>query len=461
MFRKTSISTNGSMGKTQNNEINEKMLLLIEGLKQGKRAYATKDMLGNETLSAAWNDMVDKVLGDKSDSILSVNNMLGFITDMTYVRNMIEEVRSQNLELHTMAASGQEMSASVDDVSSRAQNVAGLVSDSVEMINNGNRNMKEAFEFIKKSFESVKTVSKDVDDLSENMRHIEEIVDIIKGIAEQTNLLALNAAIEAARAGDQGKGFAVVAGEVKKLAEHTKDSVGSIQGKISALRGKLSEVVTCTDKTANELENGKQLVDGVITYNNRIFESVQKVNEEIIQIAANSEEQTAVTAELAQRVGESSQCAENVLTECDKTGKGIFRLSQLSNELRLSMLNSGNTLSQHEMLEIYKIDHMLWKWRVYNMLLGYEKIDTSSIGSHLDCRLGKWYYGAAKEQFGGDNTFRSMENPHVELHKMAHEAAEAYARRDINAAEKALSSMNEYSAMVVKALDKLKAGLKE
>ena len=52
---------------------------------------------------------------------------------------------------------------------------------------------------------------------------IDGTIKSIDEISELTNLLALNAAIEAARAGIHGKGFKVVAGEVKSLAEKSKD----------------------------------------------------------------------------------------------------------------------------------------------------------------------------------------------------------------------------------------------
>lgn len=61
------------------------------------------------------------------------------------------------------------------------------------------------------------------------VKEIEHLTSEIVAIASQTNLLSLNAAIEAARAGEAGRGFSVVAEEIKKLADHTKQTAGEIQ----------------------------------------------------------------------------------------------------------------------------------------------------------------------------------------------------------------------------------------
>ncbi|MZP30884.1 HAMP domain-containing protein [Heliobacterium undosum] len=79
--------------------------------------------------------------------------------------------------------------------------------------------------------------------LEEKSRGIETISLAITGIADQTNLLALNAAIEASRAGEQGRGFAVVAGEIRKLAEESRNSAEQIQGMLDEVRQDVQSAV--------------------------------------------------------------------------------------------------------------------------------------------------------------------------------------------------------------------------
>jgi methyl-accepting chemotaxis protein len=98
--------------------------------------------------------------------------------------------------------------------------------------------------------------------LTEQVGEIERITELVSDLADQSNLLALNAAIEAAKAGDQGRGFSVVAGEVRRLAEQSKQATAQV-------RGLLGVIETATGSAVDATEQGTQVVDSGIDLTSR------------------------------------------------------------------------------------------------------------------------------------------------------------------------------------------------
>lgn len=117
----------------------------------------------------------------------------------------------------------------------------------------------------------------DINELNTDMKEIRKIVKVIVDIAEQTNLLSLNASIEAARAGEAGKGFEVVAGEVKKLADQSKEASFGINNIINNIQRK-------TDSTATIANSAKDIISDqmyAVENTHAAFDSIMKAMDDI------------------------------------------------------------------------------------------------------------------------------------------------------------------------------------
>ncbi|MEI0739390.1 CZB domain-containing protein [Paenibacillus sp. JTLBN-2024] len=106
------------------------------------------------------------------------------------------------------------------------------------------------------------------------------------------------------------------------------------------------------------------------------------------------------------------------------TGKDIYEASKKVNGLRLQTLGLFPRLSEEQTLRTVKTDHLLWRWWVYNSLLGFHRLDLEAAGDHHACRLGKWYdERRTSEALAKLPSFQALDEPHARIHRLAKEAA--------------------------------------
>jgi methyl-accepting chemotaxis protein len=81
----------------------------------------------------------------------------------------------------------------------------------------------------------MKALQEEAQKMAQDIKSIDSVLRLVREIAEQSHLLGLNAAIEAARAGEHGAGFGVVAGEIRRMAEQSKNSAKEISEELNRL----------------------------------------------------------------------------------------------------------------------------------------------------------------------------------------------------------------------------------
>jgi methyl-accepting chemotaxis protein len=112
--------------------------------------------------------------------------------------------------------------------------------------------------------------------------------EVIAEISARTNLLALNAAIEAARAGEHGRGFAVVAGEVRQLAQRTKEATDEIGLMVRAINEQAEQASVAMQALTTAVEDATANVGRVHGFLGSIEHSAGESEREIGQIAGEA-----------------------------------------------------------------------------------------------------------------------------------------------------------------------------
>jgi len=168
-----------------------------------------------------------------------------------------------------------------DSLYSEGSKLIEITEETVKKSYEGKDAIEEMVEIIKSLENESRNNTESINELARKFSKVNEVVQLITSIASQTNLLALNAAIEAARAGEQGKGFTVVAGEIRKLAEMTKESTRDISNLIGTIEDETKIVLNNSGKSNEVIVRGVRASGNAAVKIEESLSSVAKVEYEV------------------------------------------------------------------------------------------------------------------------------------------------------------------------------------
>ena len=342
---------------------------------QAQAESVTQLELENEKLTA----QIEMQSGHLDHAISEVNRLNQYITKMDFVKDMIVNLNLQLENIEMVAASSEEISSSIIEIAEHISDNTRAAQNSVDITERGTQALRNSVKSMVQAYEMTSSAKSRVGDVTTQAAKINEMVGIIEAVAGQTNLLALNASIEAARAGDAGRGFAVVADEIKKLAESTKDSVKLIQDTVASLNGSVESSVDAIEQATRSFEVGMeeinsatQLVEASENEINKILSSMETVRDQI-------ESQTAASEEVASSVAQINESAKQLHKETTQTGKAFSDIALEVNGIRLDLLKRKPDLLPSYTIELAITDHMNWRWDIYNMIMGFQKINVDRL----------------------------------------------------------------------------------
>lgn len=288
---------------------------------QIKRADEIGELAKNYNLMVESLRNIVTDISDTSGLLAASSQQLTATTEenskaTAYVAELVQDstagAETQTAAMAETSRAMEEMSAGIQKIAEAAASIVDSSADTEADVHSGSEKIGQVSRQMDAIRESTHLSSELIEQLNGLNSRVSAMSSAISDIAVQTNLLSLNAGIEAARAGEHGRGFAVVASEVRKLADQSKTTAGNIQDTIEQMTVLIDQTYEAIhNRVSADVDLGIKVTEEAKAAFANIEQSTAKINGQIHDISAVTEEMSAGAEEVAASVVEISNISRS------------------------------------------------------------------------------------------------------------------------------------------------------
>lgn len=275
------------------------------------------------------------------------------MTTLTSQSNSLSETTGDIMDtLNEQKKIFETLTVNTKNISTLVEKLKVLSEDSVATSKNTEKQVNQSISFSTKEHEAISSnadkmlvlrqkiqmIAELILELSEHSQQIGNTISVVDDIAEQTNMLALNAAVEAARAGEHGKGFAVVAGEIRKLADESKQAITKITSLTSNIQYTTNSTVMATEEGSKEIESVVKDINSVSSNSEILLNLIKEILDSLEILNQNAKKQNDIIERLNIIDEENSAIAENLIQTMVAGSEKISKLNNLSADIKNSAI---------------------------------------------------------------------------------------------------------------------------
>lgn len=240
----------------------------------------------------------------------------------------------QAAAVHQTTATMNELGTSAQHSAEQAQSAATGAQQVSELTVNGIQTVKTTLQTMAELKAKVEGISEQILNLSRQTNEIGTISGLVADLANQTNMLALNAAVEAVRAGNQGKGFAVVAGEIRKLADQSKQAAEKINILVADIQSAINSTILATEVGTKTVKQGVETTEKTAEAFSHVSDAIQTVAVSSQQISLNVRQQAIAIQQIIDTMGALNDSALQTASGIQQTKVGTQQLKQITEQLQ-------------------------------------------------------------------------------------------------------------------------------
>jgi methyl-accepting chemotaxis protein len=316
--------------------IRNKIVQVIYKIAKGDVSTIVKPLSEKDEMAGALAQMLDnlrQLIGQMQEATNNISKANSNISAAT--SEQATTVTEQAASVVETTTTIEEVRRTAEQSVKHAQLVSEMASNTLRLAENGLDAAKRAEDGMLGLKDQVRHIAETILGLSEQTLQIGEIIATVNDIADQSNLLALNAAMEAARAGEAGRGFAVVAGEVRNLAEQSRQATAQVSSILSEIQKSANTAVMVTEKGTKSAESGVELAQST-------GDSIRVMREQTQQVVVAAEQIASSAKQQLTGMDQITQAMENINIGATQTQKGVQQVDLAAQNLNnLAMQLTG------------------------------------------------------------------------------------------------------------------------
>lgn len=245
-----------------------------------------------------------------------------------------EATSRQSSIVHDATTTMNDLNVSFQHTQTIAQESSDRAKNALKVSEDGNLVLIQMLDNLGLHRDKVTQIVEHITRLSQLTRQIHNIASLTSNLTNQTNILALNAAVQAAHVKQYGEGFSVIAGEIRKLADESKNflhHIDLLSENIQQATDSTIKIVEEGNKTIQEIiqqgQSSSQAFGSIMKIINRSFEGAEQTSLDIKQQGIAVQQVLKAMENVNQNSQQGLQGMRQIRHECD-------RLATITNEVK-------------------------------------------------------------------------------------------------------------------------------